>query len=79
MSELDDAIDWALSRNPKRFFRKPNGVHLLKIDDFSLELLYSYDSDRHEVILIAVSEIKSKERTNVQLRQGKSAVSNCYR
>src|SRR4051812_26780703 len=66
LHELDSAIDWALVRDPKRFFGMADGYHLWKMDKISphfpqLRIIYSYDEWKHEIILIAVSELNADQ------------------
>src|SRR4051812_27054019 len=62
LADLDDAIDWALSRQPERFFRMSDGYHFWKMERISphfpqLRIIYYYDVWKNTVLLIAVSEI----------------------
>ena len=59
MAELDNAIDWALSRDPSRFYSPLPGYYLWKMEQMtadvpSLLLLYRYDPAEDVVYLINV-------------------------
>jgi hypothetical protein len=57
LHELDVAIEWALSRDPERFYQIAEGYFLWKFDDVipglpQIEILYKYDPEENIVYLI---------------------------
>lgn len=62
LDELDDAIDWALSRDPTRFPTFGDGFYIWRTDDLSaafpkLLILYKYDATAEQVTLISVKQL----------------------
>jgi hypothetical protein len=64
MDELDRAIEWALQRNPKRFYNISDDFYLWKMDHIipeipQLRILYRYDEGCNSIYLIAVDIVQS--------------------
>ena len=62
LHELDLAIEWALSRDPERFYRVEPDYFLWKLDDVirglpQIEILYRYDRDAGIVYLIRARQV----------------------
>jgi hypothetical protein len=63
MDELDRAIEWGLSHNPKQFYNICDEFYLWKTDKLideipQLRILYKYIEAARTVYLIAVDEVK---------------------
>jgi hypothetical protein len=61
MAELDHAIDWALSRSPKRFYNFTSDYYLWKLEQMTegvpaVVIIYKYDETEDVVHLLDISE-----------------------
>jgi len=61
MAELEHAIDWALSREPTRFYNFTGNYYLWKLEQMtegvpSVVIIYKYDQQEDVVHLLDISE-----------------------
>jgi hypothetical protein len=63
MHEFDEAIEWALSRNPTQFYNIEGDFYVWKTDSTfiqfpQLRILYKYDLQSNTITLIDLEEVK---------------------
>jgi hypothetical protein len=67
MNELDLAIEWAISHNPKRFFNICEDYYIWKTERIIADvpqiiIVYQFIESESKVIFVSVAEIKQERR-----------------